>query len=179
MDGIKTPGMMLEFDDDVQLALRLFELAVLPESLRKTFVQAVSNYAIEGEDGFALRSEALQKMFKPAEWQRVKRRVRTELVRKLADVRRFWESNYDRAQTPEDYMDELRNIFTSLEVLFPNDAAVSRTVSLERNILDDWIAKHQADSEIDPGPPPRLTNEPSATPERDPEARSIFDDVDA
>jgi hypothetical protein len=170
LESINEPGLTLGADDDVELAVRLFREGLLPEDNRKAFV--------DGEDGYALRDRSIRKMFRPSEWKHFAERLRLELVPNLARARRYWESNHDRRDDPEEYMDEFKSILDSLEGLFPSDPATLREVGWQRNAMDEWIAERHSEPDENESRPPRLPTQRADDPKGS-QVRSIFDDVDA
>jgi energy-coupling factor transporter ATP-binding protein EcfA2 len=178
LESINEPGLTLGADDDVELAVRLFREGLLPEDNRKAFVDSVVEYAVDGEDGYALRDRSIRKMFRPSEWKHFAERLRLELVPNLARARRYWESNHDRRDDPEEYMDEFKSILDSLEGLFPSDPATLREVGWQRNAMDEWIAERHSEPDENESRPPRLPTQRADDPKGS-QVRSIFDDVDA
>jgi hypothetical protein len=79
LDRVSKPGLYLSAVSEVDLAIRLNELGLLPEEYRKAFVAKVTSYAIEGEDLYALESLHIQSAFTSAELAHFRARVRTEL----------------------------------------------------------------------------------------------------
>ena len=54
LDKVAKPGLLLHAVPEVDLAVRLHELGLLPDGHRKKFIATVSNYALAGEDLYAL-----------------------------------------------------------------------------------------------------------------------------
>ncbi len=84
---VSKPGLLLNSVPEVDLAVRLHELGLLPEIHRKTFVETVSEYALNGEDLYALDDDGIQSVYTEEEFVDFKQRVRTELVPRLDDIR--------------------------------------------------------------------------------------------
>src|ERR1700730_8998019 len=80
LDRVSKPGLFLNSVSEVDLAIRLHELGLLPEEYRQAFVTTVIAYAIEGEDLYALESLRIQSVFTSAELSAFRERVRAELV---------------------------------------------------------------------------------------------------
>lgn len=177
LDGVSEPGLALDADPIVELALRLFELRLLPEVNGTAFLEAVTQYAVDGEDGYAIRDSEIRSMFRRPEWTQFVDRLRGNLVPSLPHVRREWERNHSSGEDPEQHMEGFMGILDSLEREFPGDPAVVREVSFQRNAVKEWISEHYPEPE-ESGPPPRLlAHSPEASnPYQD---RSVFDDVDA
>ena len=106
---------------EVQLAERLHELGLLPEDKRRQFIKTVSNYAINGEDMFALRDEGIRAVFTEEEFDELVERARTRLLPRLGDVRREWESNHSSDDSPESYMQPLLDGLDALKDRFSDD----------------------------------------------------------
>ena len=96
LEQVSEPGLALYAVPEVRLAKRLHEFGLLPEENRKLFVQTVSNYALEGQDGLALDDEGIQSLFTEAEFDELVQQAHTELLPRLADVRRDWDRITDQ-----------------------------------------------------------------------------------
>ena len=177
LESVSEPGLSLDAEPAVEFALRLFELRLLPEANRKAFVEAVSQYAVDGEDGYAFRDSKIRKVFQRPEWIQFVDRLREELVPSLPSVRRTWQSHHNSGEDPEQHVEGFISILDSLEKQFPEDRTVVREVSFQRNLVMEWISENYPEPE-DTGPPPRLLAHPSEAPNSC-QDRSIFDDVDA
>jgi hypothetical protein len=180
MERVAEPDLMLEADDSVALAVRLFDLGLLPEHVRKAFLETVEQYAISGEDGYGLRNPGIRKMFRRGEWKDFLERIRARLVPILGSARRDWERSYRSSDDPEEHMDGFSSILKSLETLFPDDPVVSSNVSREQRVVEEWIEDRKAAMDDPPsGPPPRIHSTGSSHEVPNPQKRSVFDDVDA
>lgn len=63
LDKASNPGLYLIARSEVSLAIRLYEYEIFPEINRKKFVTTVSEYAIKGDDVYALQSLEIRKLF--------------------------------------------------------------------------------------------------------------------
>jgi len=100
-ERVSSPGLFLYAVSEVDLALRLFEFSLLPEQHRKKFVQTVTQYTVEGQDGYVFENREIRKMFTRGEMKDLKLRLRTELVPRLATARDNWEDNFPSDEDPE------------------------------------------------------------------------------
>ena len=176
LDRVAQPGLMLSAVSEVDLALRLYEVGLLPEETREKFIAAVSAYVVDGEDFYALESKRLRNVFREEEFNALRDRVRTELLPRLEDVRRDWESNHQLDESPDDHMQPLLQGFEILGAMFDGDETVSENIERETEQVREWISEHMPD-ESDQRPERRLGEAPIA--EDLSGDRSIFDDVDA
>lgn len=101
--------------------------------------------------------------------------MRTELVPRLAEVRREWQGNYSSDERADDYMEPLKDSFKTLTDEFIGDEEVKNIVDNETRHLDDWITDHTDDEADDR---PKRTLGEVETPAEFDDSRSIFDDVD-
>jgi hypothetical protein len=175
LDQISDPGLMLSAVSEVDLAERLHEFGLLPEDKRKKFVETVSNYAIEGQDTDALNDKGIQGLFKDDEFENLLQRVRTELLPRLDDVRREWQSNHSSGEAPEEYMQPLLESFDTLKKRFGGDAEAAQIIDREIRRTNEWIGEHTPE---EPQRSPRRLGKVEAQ-EKPQSARSIFDDIDA
>jgi hypothetical protein len=176
LDSVSEPGLFLSAVSEVGLAVRLREFGLLPEDRRKKFIATVSGYAVEGEDLYALEDGNIRRMFEDREFEELLLRVQTELLPRLDEVRRTWQSNHDSHQSPDDHMQPLLDSFEALKKLFSDDEDAVEIVERETARVVEWIAEHLPD---DPGTRHRRSlGEVQASDEFHGD-RSIFEDVDA
>jgi hypothetical protein len=136
---VSNPRLFLYVASEVGLALRLFELGLFPEEHRKKFVQTVTQYAVDGDDGYVFESREIRKMFTREEMKNLKLRVRTELVPGLKNARRNWEDNLSSDEDPESYIQPFSDLLSALEREFPSDDDVAAAVERERVLVQRWI----------------------------------------
>jgi energy-coupling factor transporter ATP-binding protein EcfA2 len=184
LDRITIPVSRLFISSEVDVAVRLFELGLLPEKKRKEFVERVAQYAVDGEDGYALESKPIKKMFTMREKKELKIRLRTELIPNLANARNNWEDNFPEDEDPQSYMQPFEDLLSALDRIFANDAAVIQAVDKERVSLERWVERTYQD--IGERHPEWGYDEPEyeasdyrhAQERRTLAERSIFDDID-
>jgi hypothetical protein len=171
---VSEPGLRLSAVSEVDLAVRLHEFGLLPEENRTKFVQTVSNYAIEGEDVYALNDDGMRSVFTDGEFDTLVKTVRTELLPKLADVRGNAQTNHDSSQPPDEHMQDILESFSTLKKRFSEDDNVIKIIDRETALANKWIAETQRP---EPKVSPRTLGavEPS---EEKHGTRSIFDDMD-
>lgn len=174
LEEVSEPGLFLDSVPEVRLAERLHELGLLPEDQRKKFVATVSNYALDGEDTDALGDEGIRTLFHDDEFEDLVQRVRTELLPRLGDVRREWESNHYSGD-PSEHMQQLLESFDTLKKRFGGDADSAKIIDREIQRANEWIGEHSPEeSEREPR---ELGKVEAADPTEN--ERSIFDDIDA
>ena len=173
---ISHPGLMLEVVPEVELAIRLHELRLLPDEHRKKFVESVSNYALQGEDASALSNEEIRSLFTESELDEFKGSLRGELLPRLEEVRTMWEDTHDSSNDlPEDYMHSLLEFLNSLLEEFGEDQDMAEQISYEIELTYQWIEENEI-SRTDREPRVRGHIEEIVGPDS---KRSIFDDIDA
>jgi hypothetical protein len=174
LDRVAEPGLYLEAVPEVRLAIRLHDFGLLPDAARRRFVETVSNYAINGEDSDALSHEGIRGLFTYDESKALKANILGELLPRLSEVRREWESNASRERADED-MQGFMTLLDAIAEQFSEEEGVLQVVSEEREFAHEWISEHVQ---------PQVTRahralapiEAHATPTS---GRSIFDDIDA
>ena len=167
LDRLADPGMLFSAVSEVPLAARLHELQLLPEQVRARFMARVTECTLDGDDLSAFESKAVQTIF-GNDFASLRARVASELIPRLADVRRSWQSNDSAGVSAADQMAPL---IESLEAMRPE----LRTI-VEIDQIDATTGCGQAresptarDTDILVGDMlPAHGNQP----------RSIFDDVD-
>ena len=175
-DRVAKPGLMLSAVSEVNLALRLHELGLLPEETRQKFIEAVSKYVIDGEDFSALQSDRLRHVFSEDEFDELQRRVRAELLPRLDDVCHEWQSNHQSDESAEDHMQPLLEAFETLKAMFDDDETAVEKIDRETEHVQEWLWEHTPD-DSDERPERRLGEAPASDILSG--DRSIFDDVDA
>jgi energy-coupling factor transporter ATP-binding protein EcfA2 len=175
LDQVAEPGLFLDTVPEVRLVIRLHEVGLLPEEKRKKFVETVSSYALEGEDADALDDDEIRSLFTDDEFEELVRRVRTELLPQLGDVRRKWESNHSSDEPPEEHMQQLLEFFDSMKKQFGDDEPAITLIDREIRRTSEWIDENTPE-ESESAPRKFGEVEVRAKPES---TRSIFDDIDA
>lgn len=175
LDQVAEPGLFLDAVPEVRLAKRLHEVGLLPEEKRKKFVETVSNYALDGRDSGALNDDEIRNIFTDYEFSELLERVRTELLPRLYDVRREWESNHSSGESPDEHMQQLLELFDSLKKHFGDDEGVVEIIDCELRRTSEWIDENMPD---EPDRSPREIGKIEA-PTEPRSSRSIFDDIDA
>lgn len=172
---VSEPGLFLDSVPEVRLAERLHELGLLPEDHRKKFVATVSNYALDGEDTDALRNEGIRTLFHDDEFDDLVQKVRIELLPRLGDVRREWQSNHSSGD-PAEHMQPLLESFETLKKRFADDQDATKIIDGQIQRANEWIGEQSPEEE--PERRPRKLGKVAAGIRAENE-RSIFDDIDA
>lgn len=175
VDRVSEPGLFLHAVPEVDLAVRLHELGLLPENKRKKFVATVSEYALRGDDLYGLDDVDIRSVFEDHEFEELLQNVRTQLLPRLSDVRLDWQLNHESSEPPDEHMQQLLESFETLKKHFGDDAGTAAIVERETRLADEWIAENTAE---EPDREPRALGK-VGTPDKLPGIRSIFDDVDA
>jgi hypothetical protein len=175
LDQVARPGLFLDTVPEVRLAVRFHELGLLTEDQRKQFVKTVSDYAISGQDMYALRDEDIRTVFAEEEFDQFVEQVKMRLLPRLSEVRREWESNHPSDDSPESYMQPLLDGLDALKERFGDDDSAVKTIERQISLTNEWIAEHQPD---EPERSPHKLEEVEPQ-EKAQSSRSIFDDIDA
>lgn len=179
LDEVASPGLFLDAVPEVDLAAKLHQLGLLPEEHRKRFVRTASSYALQGEDLYALWAEELRPLFTDGEFQELERRLRSELLPRLDDIRYEWESEwedqYDRTDTAEEHMSKRIEDLDSLEQHFARDTEVVEEIKRQRAALQSWIWDNMPENHESL---PRRSGLPEL-PDLGNSGRSVFDDLDS
>lgn len=174
LNHVSEPGLYLSYAPEVDLAVRLHEYGLLPEEIRKKFVETVSNYAIDGDDVHALDDSDIRCIFTDLEFGELVHTVRTNLLPKLAEVREKAQMNHDSTEPPDEHMQTTIESFETLKSRFSNDSNAIGIIEREIDLINEWIA------ETDPPKPRRSPRTFGAVEPADEKRgdRSIFDDID-
>ena len=175
IDKVCRPGLLLSSSSEVAIAMRLHEFGLLPEENRKIFVQAVSAYAISGEDVYALDNEGIRSLFTDAEFDALIASIRADLLPMLDRVREKEQGGYTGDEPADEYMEHMLESFKTLKDKFGDDAEAVRIIDREIDLAKDWI------NDNDRVRPDRASRSlgTAGTIDKPHGTRSIFDDVDA
>ncbi|KVH60252.1 hypothetical protein [Burkholderia cepacia] len=174
IDKVCRPGLLLNASSEVALAVRLHEFGLLPEENRRIFVQAVSAYAISGEDVYALDDESIRRVFTDTEFDALIATVRADLLPKLGRVREKEQDRYSNDEPADEYMEHMFESFKTLKKKFSDDAEAMQIINREINLAKDWINDNDRER-LDMAPRSLGAAETVDKPHG---SRSIFDDVD-
>ncbi len=174
MDDVGKPGLYLNAVSEVDLAVRINEYGILPENIRKKFIEIVSEYAINGEDLYALDDEEIKTVFSDDEFDELLVGVRTKLLPRLDEVRQEYQDNYYQDEEPDVYMLQLFGIFEILEKYYGDESNVIRNISEQTEIVNEWIEENKTDA-IEREP--RVLGSIDIVKQAN-GPRSIFDDID-
>lgn len=175
LDQVCSPGLRLNYSSEVRLATRLHDLGLFPEEKRKDFVQAISAYAIAGEDVYALDDEEIRKVFTDSEFNTLVAQVRTELLPALSRVRETEQNAYRKVEPADEHMEHMLDILRTLKDKFSVDAEAMRIIEREIDLAKKWVI----DSDRERPDKASRSLGTAETIDKPHGSRSIFDDVDA
>ena len=169
---VSEPSLSLSAVPEVDLAVCLHGFGLLPEESRKKFIETVSNYAIEGEDVYALDDVGVRSDFTDSEFDELVETVRADLLPKLTEVRLNVQSNHS-SDPPDEHMQNVLELFSTLKKRFSEDEHSVMLIEREIDLANEWIAETEPP---EPRVSPRTlgTVEPA---EMKLGTRSIFDDI--
>jgi energy-coupling factor transporter ATP-binding protein EcfA2 len=171
---VSKPGLYLGAVAEVGLAVRLHGLGLLPEPNRKEFVAVVSNYAVNGDDTYALTNAGIRSVFTTSEFKILVKNVRKELLPKLAEVRRAAQWDHNADVPPDEHMQNFLESLSTLKDCFSEDKKTINSIEQQIHLVNQWIAETEPpESEVSPRT--LGTVEPS---EKKHGTRSVFDDID-
>ena len=173
LERVSKPGLSLGAVPEVDLAVRLHEFGLLPEENRRQFVENVSNYAIAGEDTYALKDAGVRSVFTEEEFDELVEAARADLLPKLPELRLEVQNNHS-SDPPDEHMQDIIESFNTLKMRFSGDADAVKLIEREIDLANEWIAETETP---EPKRSPRTLGavEPS---EEKHGTRSIFDDID-
>ncbi len=170
---VSKPSVNLEYSAEVNLALRLHSIDLLPEENRKTFISNISAYALSGENLYALSDEDIKKTFKENEYNELLQQIKSELIPKISKLKEIWKSRYDRDEDASYHMSSLKENLEAIEYEFSDDGSIVFEVNKELIEIEEWIKDNTTEASISD-----MENLSGETEEKEEIERSIFDDVD-
>ena len=174
LDKVSEPGLYLSAVSEVDVAARLHEFGLLPEDNRKRFVATVSEYAVRGDDLYALDDADIRGLFEGHEFEELLQNVRTQLLPRLDDVRLEVQINHRSSEPPDEHMQQLLESFETLKKHFGDDARGAKIIERETRLANEWIAEKAPE---EPDRKPRTLGKVE-TPDKPTGTRSVFDDID-
>ncbi|MBK7261935.1 MAG: hypothetical protein IPI03_08735 [Rubrivivax sp.] len=141
LNKVAEPGLSLSFSPEVKLAIRLHGFGLLPEEHRKKFTKKVATYAIEGEDLRAMKDTALEGVFTAQEVAELVQTVRTDLLPRLAEVRREVQTSHDSSESPDEHMQGIVETISTLKGRFGDDGDALKILEREAALAQKWIAE--------------------------------------
>jgi energy-coupling factor transporter ATP-binding protein EcfA2 len=174
LESIASPIARLEYSADIDLAVRLFELKLLPEELRQSLAEVVSEYAWQGHDPWALIDPRLGAMLNGKEKSRLEHAVRTKLLPRIAEVRLTLQKDYLEGEDAEWHMGRFNQYLSALEDQYFHSRRIGNIVKRERLRTREWIEHRRVQASGAPMPEISTVEErplPAST-------RNVFDDVD-
>jgi hypothetical protein len=147
LERVSDPGLALSASPEVELSLTLFRFGLLPEANRKKFVEVVTQYTVDGADGYALQKKEIRAMFTPEEIDHLRARLLEELLPNLGEARSAWADDYDGDDDPESHMEPFLEFLAAIESEFPGDSDVAEAVDAEIESAQEWVAEVTSDAE--------------------------------
>jgi hypothetical protein len=133
---------MLSAMPEVNLVVRLHTFGLLPEQYRRRFIETVSRYAADGDDLAAMSNKSIRSVFADGEFDELKRRVRSELLPHLDDVRRNVQSDHYSSESPEEHMSSLMESLDTLKNHFGDDQEAAGIIDRETRYANEWIGEN-------------------------------------
>jgi len=175
---ITKPSMTFSYSEEIKLLIKLYNEEILPEIHRKTFVDYIAHFTISGDDLELLHNDEMQEVFTKEELEDVKAKIRTELVPKLASVRKSREDEF-RKYNNDNSEEHMEVFFDKMNVLmdeFDGEEVLVKLVEREIRNAKNWTSENYYND--DEGRPERKldSTDESTTITT---TRSIFDDIDS
>lgn len=174
VEQVVQPGLMLDTVSEVNVACRFHECNLLSEVNRRTFIDTVSKYAIDGDDLYALRSEKIRSLFTTQEFEGLKNQVRINVIPKIKELCTKRQSNFD-GDDAEFHMQSVMETLETIEEEFQDDNLVSKQVKKQIQEVKDWVEANTIENTL--GAREKLSDDMTSLQHES--ERSIFDDVDS
>ena len=169
-----TVGSYLDVRSDVQVIIRLHELGLLPETIRKEIVSRIRTLAVETPDSSFLE-ERISCIFAQEELADILNHVRTDLIMHLDEQLYNWDSNYTSEEDPDEYFAPLIETLKDYRKIFGRDSEAAAKIDdiLDEidSTLDELRSEYRPTSDFNSDPQHPL-NDAIA------QSRSTFEDVD-
>ena len=175
LGAVANPGLYLYAVSELDVALRLYEFRLLPEEYRRKLIGTVTEYAVQGEDLYALSNARLRALFTEDEINTLRDRIRSELIPRLSDVYGSRLSDYQGDGAPDEHAGLLLEALETLGVEFQDDV-VAKEIQRESQHIASWIAEREEEEQQQEHPRGSLGEVEDSQVGND--TRSIFEDID-
>jgi len=177
LEQIIKPPLAFYYSEEIELVIKLHELELLSEEMRKNFVDYISSFTISGDDLYLLKDEDLQSVFTKNEMEEIRTKMREELIPQLSKVRHLHEKDFSRTtlDTAEEHMEDFLERMTAISKEFAEDPAIELLVSQQIEKAKEWIEEN---TEEDDGIRPDRILDTKSDSTTIVSTRSIFDDID-
>lgn len=172
---LERPSLYLNYKPEIPLAITLIKENLFPLNARKTFIDTVIRYALEGYDFFILENEDMMNILTDQEKKNFFKAIKQTLLPNLENVRKRWQSEKDPENTAEEYMESFVSAVNKLSEHYGESDTDYDILTSQLNKAREWIAEH---NEL---PASRSSRNKYDDIEQSPNfhsARSLFDDVD-
>src|SRR3546814_10375862 len=133
LDAVASPGLYLSWAPEVDLCCRLFELGLLPEEIRRRFIDTVSEYAVDGVDASVLGYDRMRAMLTKTELDALRGALRTKLLPELGAVRERRQDQYDETDDSHQHMEPYRDVAEAQQKEFSEDDEVKGVITREQS----------------------------------------------
>ena len=175
LEQISNPRFTLDYSPEAALAIRLYELNLLPGETRKRLVDKATGGFLEGRDASAMISRGIKTLYREDEFDTLIQRVRDELLPNLDNIRDGEEWSWNEDTSPDDWMRPLKELLNALGDYFQDEQEIVDLIDDQLSSIESWIREH-ADYEYEGEE--RLIGRVEL-PVAPTGGRSIFDDIDA
>lgn len=178
IEGIDCPSVYLEFSEDVNLAIRMFDFGILPDGIRQSLVSLAIDRALEGGDPRILVDTGFRALMTPSEASQLAHGIRTKLIPQIESVRGALEAEYQEDDADAEWhMRRFLQSLTGIAEHFPASRRIQNVVSRQRARTRSWIELREQsvrDDSEDASHDIATKDATVVTPEG---SRSIFDDI--
>lgn len=177
LEEIANPDGFLEHSEDVDLALRLAKLGMLPENIRASIVAFAADCAVTGGDPRILTEPNLRSLMTPTELSRLSHRIRTQLLPRLNDIRGVLVDEYKAENWgPDWHVRRFEQSLTGIAEHFPWSRRIQSVVRHQRKLSRAWVDQRE-EQEAKPADASHHIAAEEEADEAPKGTRSIFDDI--
>lgn len=170
-------GSYLTAVSDVDVLVRLHQMALLPEEVRSKHVSTIKELAIETPDSDFLRDQ-FRPLFTTEEFENILEEVRSQLLPHISECVDVWKSNHDGEEDPDRYFDLLRSALSEYRDAFGDDLESVAYLDIGLAELEAAVDELRSELPEEPDDEHRDYYRESASRESQDNSRSVFDDVD-
>lgn len=181
LNRIARPGLMLNSVSDIDLALHLHELGLLPGDIRLSIVRTLTEYVVDFWDCSPLENSDYRRLFLESEFETLLSRTKSELVPNINAKTYDWIYSYVPYNEEDSFSGreaEGDRIFEHLDAIVVALPETKDTIEIAKNIVREWIRSAEQIEYDDLSERSRLAISRDDNFQGNSGSRNIFEDVD-
>ena len=174
LEEIADPNLLSYRSTELRLALVLHNAGLLPDNHRRSIIEKITKYSLNGENVKVLNEEDYRLLFTEAELLDLKKKIEIELLPNITQIKKIWISKFKKDEDAEYHMSSLIDNLRVLETEFSENEKISELIEAEIQEINGWVEENTTIDDLED----RQSLSTELTEEENNVERSIFDDID-